>query len=118
MSESGLTLGYVMDLLQAEILSGDDFLNRLVTKFSATNFMSAVLAFSQPGALLLTGLVNIQVVNTAEVAALGGVVFVGGVRPPLAVINKAKGLDLPTFLTPSTLDDASQALAKLGMPAI
>ena len=112
------TLGYVKDLLQAEILSGDDFLNRLVDKFAATDFMSAVLAFSQPGALLLTRLVNVQVVNTAEVAALSGVVFVGGVRPPPAVINKAQGLDLPTFLSPNTLEQASRVLADRGLPAI
>lgn len=118
MSGNGLTLGFVVDLLQAEVLSGDHFLNRLVGKFSATDFMSAVLAFSQPGALLLTRLINIQVINTAEVAGLGGVVFVDGVRPTPAVVSKAKRLDLPTFLTSNTLDHAVRVLAEHGLPAI
>jgi hypothetical protein len=98
-SPGGLPLAEIGRLLEAEILSGRDALNRLITHIAATDLMSRVLASARPGTLLLTKLSNIQVVNTAEVAGLGGVVFLDGNRPDDTVIARARTLALVTLLT-------------------
>ena len=51
--------------------------------FSAcsADLMSDVMAFSKSNALLLTGLVNPQVIRTAEMMDIKAVVFVRGKNP-------------------------------------
>ena len=45
------------------------------------DLMSDVLAASQPGAVLLTGLTNPQVVRTAQIAEFRAIIFVRGKQP-------------------------------------
>lgn len=98
-SPEGLSLGEIRRLLEAEFLSGENLLERRITRFSSTDLMSHVLAETQPGTLLLTSLSSIQVINTAIVADLGGVVFLGGNRPLDPVIDYARSMSMATLLT-------------------
>lgn len=101
MKQKTITLADVRDLLAAEVLCGDD-LSGKVLEVGAADLMSDVLALSKTGMLLLTGLVNVQVIRTAVVADLCGVVFVRGKKPGdeiLAVAREAKIAVLCTTLT-------------------
>ncbi len=111
----GIRLDHVRDWLEAEVLVGERLLDRPVLAVEATDMMSQVLAFAKPGTVLLTGLTNVQVVNTAEVAGLAGVVFVRGQRPPEAVIAKAEAHSLPLLLTPHSLYEACGLLHQSGV---
>lgn len=104
--------------LEAEILSGSDRLSLMVERADATDLMSQVLAFSRPGTVLLTGLTNIQVVNTALVAELSGIVFVRGLRPPAEVVAKGASLSLPMLLTSRCMYRACGLLYSLGLPGL
>ena len=75
-----LTLADIRDLLGADVLSGDDLSIR-VSAVGAADLLSDVLMTSKPGTLLLTGLVSAQVIRTAVIADLSGVVFVRGKKP-------------------------------------
>ena len=108
-----VSLRRIAQLLKAEILTGEDLLDRTVARVTASDMMSSVLAHAQPETLLLTGLSNVQVINTAEVAGLSGVVFLAGIRPPTDVIQKARRLSIPTFRT-ALSDDL--ALGRLSDP--
>lgn len=61
----------------------------------ASDMMSDVLAYTQPGCLLLTGLMNVQVVRTAEMADVAAIVFVRGKIPEPEVISLAEELGIP-----------------------
>ena len=100
------------------MLSGNDLESRPVIRVDATDLMSQVLAYSKPGTVLLTGLTNVQVVNTAEVAELSGIVFVRGLRPAETVIARANFLAIPALLTTLTLYDACGILYKMGLPGL
>ena len=99
-SEEGVSLREIGEVLGAEVMTGADRLDHWIHHIATTDLMSRVLAHSHPGTLLLTSLTNIQVVNTAEVAELSGVIFMGGAPPPAEVIQKARRLNLSTLLTP------------------
>lgn len=114
-SADGLSLGEIGRILKAEVLSGEHLLDRRVVSMTSTELMSQVLAAGRPGTLLLTRLSNIQVVHTAEVAALGGVVFIHGARPPEAVIHRAKFMAVPTLLTAYSSEDACSLLLEWGL---
>jgi len=99
-----MRLRQVAELLQAEVLWGEDRWDSLeLTRCFAADLMSDVLACCDPGALLMTGLVSIQVVQTADVADLAAILFVGGKRPATVVVDSAKSKNLPLLVSPLTL---------------
>jgi xanthine dehydrogenase iron-sulfur cluster and FAD-binding subunit A len=104
--------------LEAEVLSGHDRLTEPVERADATDLMSQVLAFARPGTVLLTGLTNIQVVNTAMVAELSALVFVRGLRPADEVVARGRSLNLPMLLTSRCMYRACGLLYNLGLPGL
>lgn len=67
----------IKDLLQAELLRGeDDLLDGEVYSACCSDMMSDVLAFVKDQGVLLTGLVNAQVIRTAAMMDMPCIVFV------------------------------------------
>jgi predicted transcriptional regulator len=104
-----LTLADIRDLLGAEVLSGDDLSIR-VAAVGAADLLSDVLTTSKPGTLLLTGLVSAQVIRTAVIADLSGVVFVRGKRPGADILALAKESKIPVLGTTLKMFDAAGRL--------
>ncbi|MGI6566165.1 MAG: hypothetical protein ACOX3I_02355 [Limnochordia bacterium] len=90
-------------------------MDRLVMSVCGADLMSDVLAFTKAKTLLLTGLTSIQVVRTAGVVDLAGIVFVRGKRPAAEVIELAKEEDLPLLVTDFPLYEACGKLYCLGL---
>ena len=67
------------------------------TAVGAADLLSDVLATSKSGTLLLTGLVNTQVIRTAIVADLCGVVFVRGKKPGEEILSLARESKIPVL---------------------
>lgn len=86
----------VAKLLEAEILCGEENLDTEVHDACGSDMMSDVLAFVKNQAVLLTGLVNIQVVRTADMMDMVCVVFVRGKMPDddMIALAKRKGMVL------------------------
>jgi predicted transcriptional regulator len=104
-----ITLSRVRDLLAADVLSGND-LSAKVEEVGAADLMSDVLALSKPGMLLLTGLVSKQVIRTAVVADLCGVVFVRGKKPNDEILALAQEARIPVLSTTLTMFEAAGKL--------
>ena len=51
-----MTLKQIQEILDAEIICGEDSLDMEITAAGGSDLMSDVLAFGQPGILLMTGL--------------------------------------------------------------
>ena len=93
-----MTIREVVGLLGAEILCGEDRLDTEIHTACGSDMMSDVLAYVKDQSVLLTGLVNPQVVRTAEMMDMICIVFVRGKRPEQSVIDLAeeKGIVLLT----------------------
>jgi predicted transcriptional regulator len=104
-----ITIADVRDLLEAEVLNGDDLSIR-VEVIGAADLLSDVLATSKSGTLLLTGLVNAQVIRTAIVADLCGVVFVRGKKPGEDILSLAREAKVPVLTTPLKMFEAAGRL--------
>lgn len=61
-----MTVQKIKELLDAQVLCGESLLEREVHTACGSDMMSDVLAFVKEQAVLLTGLVNPQVIRTAE----------------------------------------------------
>lgn len=80
----------IVSILNADILCGEEHLENEVHSACGADMMSDVLAFVKEQAVLLTGLINPQVVRTAEMMDMRCIVFVRGKTPPQEVIDLAK----------------------------
>jgi predicted transcriptional regulator len=81
----------VKEILDAEVLSGEDKLDQEVFGACGADLMSDVLAWKGDKGVLLTGLTNPQVVRTAEVVGdVKCIVFVRGKRPSTETMELAK----------------------------
>jgi hypothetical protein len=65
--------------------------------------------------VLLTGVIDEQVIRTARVAGVGAVVIVRGKTPPKPVIDLARDNDMPLLVTEKSLFAASGRLYMNGL---
>lgn len=95
-----MTLDNIAKEVGAKTLCGEEKLSSIeIPKAYACDLMSDVLAFCSPGALLITGLTNIQIVRTAQMLDIPGVLFVRGKSPQEETVALAKEAGIPLILT-------------------
>ncbi len=94
-----MTLSEVAKLLEAEVICGEQYLDQELEFAGASDLMSDLLAFGQPGILLLTGLANTQSVRTAEIIDAKCVVYVRGRRPSQDGLELAEKSKMPILST-------------------
>ena len=98
-----MKLSEVKEILNADVISGEEFLDREVKSAFGSDLMSDVLAFVKDQALLLTGLVNGQVIRTAEMMDIKAIVFVRGKKPTEDIADLAKEYQMVVMTTDYTL---------------
>lgn len=76
-----MTVNDVKMILGADILCGEQYLEREVHTACGADMMSDVLAFVKDQSVLLTGLCNLQVIRTSEMMDIVCIVFVRGKKP-------------------------------------
>ncbi len=104
-----LSLAEVGRLLEAAVYHASD-LSVQVTAYGASDLLSDVLSLGRPGMLLLTGLASPQVVRTAVVSDLCGVVLVRGKKPTKEMLELAAEAGLPILGTKLTMFEAAGVL--------
>lgn len=110
-----MKLSLIKELLNAEILSGHQFLDREVTNAFAADLMSDVLAFVDDKTLLLTGLTNPHTIRTAEMMDINTIVFVRGKIPDEETIRLAEENEIVTMTTANIMFVASGILFSEGL---
>jgi len=85
-----MKISRIIELLDAEVLCGTDMIENEVHSACGSDMMSDVLAYVKEQAVLLTGLINLQVVRTAEMMDMKCIVFVRGKKPTQDVIDLAE----------------------------
>jgi hypothetical protein len=103
-------------ILEAEKIFGEDLATKEITMICASDLMSDVLAFIRKSeTLLLTGLVNPQVIRTAEFAEIVAICFVRGKKPLLGTVSLAEEKDIPLLATKLSMFDACGRLYAEGL---
>ena len=110
-----MKISEVKDILNAQVYCGEEFVEREVNSAFGCDLMSDVLAFVENQALLLTGLVNSQVVRTAEMMDIKNIVFVRGKEPTDEMIELANEYQMVLLSTENTLYTASGKLYSAGL---
>lgn len=88
------TLRDVQRALNATVLCGEEWLDREVKSVCGSDLMSDVLAYVKDQGVLLTGLVNPQVIRTADMMDMKCVVFVRDKTPDEMMLELAHAREL------------------------
>mgnify|MGYP000202544967 CR=1 FL=1 len=110
-----MRLSDIKTILHAEVLWGEEHLDREVFSACGSDFMSDVLAFVKNQALLLTGLVNPQVVRTADMMDMVCIVFVRGKDPTPDMIELAGDRGIVLLKSPMRMFTACGLLYENGL---
>lgn len=105
----------IVDILDAKIACGEDYLEREVHSACGADMMSDVLAFLKDQAVLLTGLCNPQVIRTAEMMDVVCIVFVRGKKPDESMIELADERGIPLLVTEHRMFGACGILYQQGL---
>ena len=108
----------IKDLLDAEVIMGEDALDIEIEFAGGSDLMSDVLAFSKPGILLLTGLSKVQSVRTADFIEAKGIIYVRGKMPDANGIEMAKTLGIPILSTKYMMYKTCGILYGSGLPGV
>ncbi|MCR4435497.1 MAG: DRTGG domain-containing protein [Clostridiales bacterium] len=110
-----MKLGEVIKILDAELLADCGNLDLDVCSACGSDLMSDVMAFVKENVLLLTGLVNPQVIRTAEMMDIKAVVFVRGKCPGENIVQLAKEKGITVFTTKHSMFTACGKLYSSGV---
>lgn len=110
-----MRLREVKEILDAEVLVGEDRLDMEVQTAFGADLMSDVLAFAGAGSLLLTGLTNAQVVRIADVLDIAAIILVRGKRPSPETLAAAKAKNIPVLSTRYILFESAGRLYEKGI---
>ena len=110
-----MKLKKIRDILNAKVIYGDEYLNKEINIACGCDLLSDVLAFTKPETLLLTGLINPQVVRTAEMVEISAICFVRGKIPEKATIKLAKEKKIPLLYTEIPMYESCGKLYATGL---
>lgn len=109
-----MKISEIAETLNAEILTSYNG-DLDVKSACSADLMSDVMAFSKENTMLLTGLVNPQVIRTAEMMDMRVIIFVRGKKPMDSMIEMAEEKGIVLLATPLPLFEASGRLYSKGV---
>ena len=110
-----MKISEIKSILNAELISGEEFIENEVFTACGSDMMSDVLAFVKDQAVLLTGLVNPQVVRTAEMMDMRCIVFVRSKLPSDEMLALAEESGIVVMTTPLRMFEACGILYSGGL---
>ena len=105
----------IQELLDARVIAGENRLGNHVYSACGSDMMSDVLAYVKDQAVLLTGLVNAQVIRTAEMMDMVCIVFVRSKQPTAEMIRLAEESGIVLLATEKRLYEACGILYSNGL---
>ena len=110
-----MKISTIKELLSAEVLCCEEILERHVYSACGSDMMSDVLAYVKDQAVLLTGLVNPQVIRTAVMMDMVCIVFVRSKTPSQDMIDLARESGIVIMNTDKRLYEACGLLYTNGL---
>ena len=113
-----MTIKKITELLVTNYVSDFIDLSRNVEFAYASDLMSDILVIPSPGALLVTGLVNYQVIRTSKIAGIYPIVFVRGKKPDEGILDLSAKYKIPVLITELSMFETCGILFSNGIKAV
>ena len=105
----------IKELLDAEVVCSESMLGEHVYSACGSDMMSDVLAYVKDQAVLLTGLVNPQVIRTAAMMDMRCIVFVRSKMPTAEMVRLAEESGIVVLASKKRLYEACGILYSNGL---
>jgi predicted transcriptional regulator len=105
----------ISKIIECTVVTGEKHLGQDINLVLAADLMSDVLAYTDPGAVLLTGLRNVQSVITSHVAEVRAIVYVRGKVPDAEAIKLAEQKGIPLLSSRLSMFEACGRLFEKGL---
>lgn len=110
-----MKINEIVQILDASVHNEHEDADCEVKSACAADLMSDVLAFSKSSTVLLTGLMNPQVIRTAEMMDIVCIVFVRNKKPTAEMLSLARELGIALLSTEYTMYYAAGKLYEAGL---
>ena len=110
-----MKISEIIQHTKARVATGDNYRDREVNKAFSSDLMSDVLTLDDEDLLLITGLSNVQLVRTAEMADIHVVLLARDKNSTPEMIELAKENDIVLLETPFSIFKASGVLYSNGL---
>jgi hypothetical protein len=110
-----MKISEIRDLLDAEVLCCEEYLDHDVYSACGSDMMSDVLMYVKDQAVLLTGLTNPQVIRTAEMMDMVCIVFVRDKMPTDIMVSMAEDDGMVVMTTDKRMYEACGTLYANGL---
>ena len=110
-----MTIGEIQQLLSAKVFAGENLLDQEVYSAFGSDMMSDVLAYVKDQSVLLTGLVNSQVIRTAEMMDMVCIVLVRGKQPTAEMLELAEEMGIAVLATSKRMYESCGKLYAAGL---
>jgi len=108
----------IIELLDAKVLCGHHRISDDITSAFSSDLMSDVLTLDAENILLMTGLANVQIIRTAEVAEIHHLVIVRNKKVTQNIVDLATALNMVLIESPYSMFKASGILYANGLNPI
>lgn len=108
----------VAELVQGSVVTGGENCNGRITRAFASDLMSDVLTVRSDQMVLLTGLVNIQAIRTAEMSDIDCIVFVRNKKVTEEMARLGRENSITIIESPLSLFKASGLLYSAGIQPV
>ncbi len=113
-----MKLSQIIELTKGKVLCGNEHLDSDLGKAFSSDLMSDVLTLGMTDILLITGLVNLQVIRTAEMADIKHVLLVRNKTVSEEIIELAQDNGMCLIHSPVSMFKASGELYHAGLKPI
>ena len=110
-----MKISTIKELLKADVICGEDLLETDVNSACGSDMMSDVLAYVKDQAVLLTGLVNSQVIRTVEMMDMKCIVFARSKMPTAEMVELASECGIVILATKKRMYEACGLLYSNGL---
>ncbi len=110
-----MKISTIKEILEAEVLCCEELIGSHVYSACGSDMMSDVLAYVKDQAVLLTGLVNPQVIRTAEMMDMRCIVFVRSKKPSEEMLELARESNIVLLSSSKRMYDACGLLYQGGL---
>ena len=112
-----MVLNEIIKILEATVITDSVDLDMNIQSACSADMMSTVMYYHTANSLLITGLAQLQVIRTAEIAGIKAIVFVLNKKPDQKIIDLAKQNKIFLFSTPFCMYTASGKLYEASLPS-
>ncbi|MEI7829453.1 MAG: DRTGG domain-containing protein [Prolixibacteraceae bacterium] len=105
----------IIQLLEANIICGHQRISDEISHAFSSDLMSDVLTLDAENILLITGLANVQIIRTAEVAEIHYLVVVRNKKVSANIVDLATSLNMVILESPYSMFKASGILYSHGL---